>query len=48
MGHLARALLKRILRLDEAVILLLIAVITNPGAQTRKGEEDTIEPVWAC
>lgn len=32
---------------DVAVVTPDIAVITNPGAKARKGEEDTIEPVLA-
>jgi dimethylargininase len=32
---------------DTAVVTPDVAVITNPGAQARRGEEDTIEPVLA-
>ncbi len=32
---------------DTAVVTPDVAVITNPGAMSRKGEEDTIEPVLA-
>jgi dimethylargininase len=32
---------------DVAVVSPEIAVITNPGAQARKGEQDSIEPVLA-
>jgi dimethylargininase len=32
---------------DTAVITPDAAIITNPGAETRRGEEDTIEPVLA-
>lgn len=30
---------------DTAVVTIDVAVITNPGAEDRKGEEDTIEPL---
>ena len=30
---------------DTAVITPDVAIITNPGAYTRKGEEDTVEPI---
>ena len=33
---------------DVAIVTRDIAVITNPGAQARKGEEDSIEPVLRC
>jgi dimethylargininase len=32
---------------DTAVVTPDAAIITNPGAETRRGEEDTIEPVLA-
>jgi len=32
---------------DVAVVAPEVAIITNPGAPTRQGEEDTIEPVLA-
>jgi dimethylargininase len=32
---------------DTAVVAANVAVITNPGADTRKGEEETIAPVLA-
>jgi dimethylargininase len=32
---------------DTAVVTPDVAIITNPGARTRRGEEDTIEPVLA-
>jgi dimethylargininase len=32
---------------DTAVVTPDVAIITNPGAETRRGEEDTIEPVLA-
>ncbi len=32
---------------DTAVVTPRLAVITNPGAKARRGEEDTIEPVLA-
>jgi len=32
---------------DVAVVTPQVAIITNPGAQARKGEEDSIEPVLA-
>jgi len=32
---------------DTAVVMPEIAIITNPGANSRRGEQDTIEPVLA-
>ncbi len=32
---------------DTAVVTLRLAVITNPGAKARRGEQDSIEPVLA-
>ncbi len=32
---------------DIAVVTPDVAIITNPGAETRKGEEETIEPILA-
>jgi dimethylargininase len=32
---------------DTAVVTPDVAIITNPGAETRRGEEDSIEPILA-